>query len=245
MKSIFVYLLICFTLTASAQEKKKVHHYDKEKMEEWLPSMTLSLGGSFQDFRNFNSRLKNLPQYQQLRVYTPTLALGWFKERDRLISDVGITFGSSMGNWRKHKQSTVRYVGFNANAGYDVLNNEKITLYPLAGIGYQTYQAILYKDNSNVNFNDVLTSPVIQNSINNISFYNSFWVYRLGAGVLFTSSKHPQGSIGLQAGYTGSFQKRSWRTRDNQILRNTPRDGVSQFYIGVVFTHKPQKTMRK
>lgn len=240
MKLIFLSLLLGITMIASAQETKKHSSFSKEKMEEWLPSMTLSLGGSFQNFSNLNTRLKSLPQYEQLKVYTPTLSLGWFKERDRIISDARITFGSSMGNWRKHKQSTVRYIGFNANAGYDVLNNEKITLYPLAGLGYQTYQTILYKDNSNVNFNDVLTSPVIQNSINSISFYNGFWVYRLGAGVLFTSPKHPQGSIGLQAGYTGSFQKRSWRTKDNQILQNTPRDMVSQFYFGVIFTHKPQ-----
>jgi opacity protein-like surface antigen len=165
--------------------------------------------------------------------------LGWIKEKDRLISDMGITIGSSLSRHRDEKSSTIRYIGFNANAGYDVLKDERITLYPLAGIGFQAYQAIFYKDNSAVDFDDVLQSPAVENSIHPVKFHNGFWVYRAGLGLSFTSPKHPSGSIGLQAGYTGSFQKRAWRSSDNQSLRNAPKDRISQFYISLILTSKP------
>ncbi|HRN48722.1 MAG TPA: hypothetical protein PKW69_11870, partial [Niabella sp.] len=72
---------------------------------------------------------------------------------------------------------------------------------------------------------------------------NHFWVYRAGAGISFTSPKYPSGSIGLQAGYTGSFRKSAWRSRENQLLRNAPKDGISQFYISLILTGKPRMMM--
>ncbi len=239
MKFFIFSLLLAIALPSVAQEKNDHPFHNREKMARYLPSFTRSLGGSFQQFKGLNARVENLPQYEQLKGYTATLGLGWMKEKNRFISDMGLTLGSSMSGNRDEKSSTIRYIGFNAGAGYDVLKNERITLYPLAGIGFQAYQAVFYKDNSDVDFDDVLSLPAIQNSINPAKFNNHFWVYRAGAGVSFTSPKYPSGSIGLQAGYTGSFQKSAWRSRDNQSLRNAPKDRISQFYISLILTSKP------
>lgn len=244
MKLIIFSFLLAIALPSVAQRENDHHSYNKEKMARYLPSVTRSLGGSFQQFKGLNARVANLPQYKDLKDYAATLGLGWMKEKDRLISDMGITLGSSMSGHRDEKSSTIRYIGFNANAGYDVLKNEKITLYPLAGIGFQAYQAIFYKDNSGVNFDDVLLSPAVQNSISPVKFNNHFWVYRAGAGISFTSPKYPSGSIGLQAGYTGSFQKSAWRSKENQSLRNAPKDRISQFYISLILTSKPWMMMK-
>ena len=244
MKIIIISFFMAIVLPSFAQQENNQFMHNKTKMARYLPSVTRSLGGSFQQFSGLNARVANLPQYEHLKGYTPTLGLGWMKEKNRLISDMGLTLGSSLSRHRNEKSSTIRYIGFNANAGYDVLKNEKITLYPLAGIGFQAYQAIFYKDNSDVDFNDILSSPAIQNSTNPVKFNNSFWVYRAGAGVSFTSPKYPSSSIGLQAGYTGSFQKSAWRSKENQSLRNAPKDRISQFYISLILTSKPWMMMK-
>lgn len=244
MKIIIISFFMAIVLPSFAQQENNQFMHNKTKMGRYLPSVTRSLGGSFQQFSGLNARVANLPQYEHLKGYTPTLGLGWMKEKNRLISDMGLTLGSSMSRHRNEKSSTIRYIGFNANAGYDVLKNEKITLYPLAGIGFQAYQAIFYKDNSDVDFNDILSSSAIQNSTNPVKFNNSFWVYRAGAGVSFTSPKYPSSSIGLQAGYTGSFQKSAWRSKENQSLRNAPKDRISQFYISLILTNKPWMMMK-
>lgn len=216
-------------LSATAQHKK----WDKEKMAEYMPSFSRTLGGSFQSFNGLNGRLFGLPEYKSLKNYTATIGLGWFKERNRVISDAGFTLGSSMSGKRNERSSTIRYIGFNANIGYDLLKNDNITLYPLLGLGYQGYQAVFYKNNAQVDFDDVLESPVVHQSITPVKFTNGFFVYRAGAGVLFKSPKCPA-SVGIQTGYTGSFQKRAWRTNEGQLLANAPKDGISQFYFNVM-----------
>jgi opacity protein-like surface antigen len=245
MKIIITALLFAIVMPSFAQRENEHNKHDMEKMEQFLPSVTRSIGGSFQQFDGLNARVANLPQYEHLKDYTATLGLGWMKEKDRFISDMGITIGSSLSRHRDEKSSTIRYIGFNANAGYDVLKDERITLYPLVGIGFQAYQAIFYKDNSAVDFDDVLQSPAVENSIHPVKFNNGFWVYRAGLGLSFKSPKHPSSSIGLQAGYTGSFQKRAWRSRENQSLRNAPKDRISQFYVSLILTSKPWMMMKK
>lgn len=238
MQIMIMFMLLAVTISSVAQEKKDHKKFDKEKMERCLPSITRSLGGSIQSFNGLNNRLAGLPQYKQLKDYTATLGLGWMMERNRFISGTGITIGSSLSAHRDEKSSTIRYIGFNADMGYDLLKNEKITLYPLAGLGYQAYQAIFYSDNTAVDFDDVLESPAVQNSIRSTRFRNDFLLYRAGFGVAFQSPEHA-GSIGLQAGYTGSFQKHGWRSNEGQTLGNAPKDGISQFYFSLILTSRP------
>lgn len=204
-----------------------------------MPQVTRSIGISFQKFDGLNSRIAGLPQYKGLRDYTGTLGLGWMKERNRVISVGNLTVGSSMSGDRDKKSSTIRYIGIDANIGYDVIPSESITLYPMAGLGLQGYQAIFYKDNSGVAFNDVLTSPAVQNNIRSVRFSNGFGVYRLGLGFALKSPKNPANSIGLQAGYAGSFKKNDWKSNEYQTLSGAPEDKVSQVFVNIVFTSQP------
>jgi hypothetical protein len=244
MKIIISSLLLAIAFSSAAQHEEH-HEHARGKMKRFLPSISRSLGGSFQQFDGLNGRVANLPQYKQLKDNTATLGLGWFKEQNRFISEAGFTLGSSMSGKRDEKSSTIRYIGFNADLGYDLLKSDKITLYPLAGLGFQTYQAIFYKDNTGVDFNEVLQSPTVQNNTNSVRFKNSFLVYRAGLGVAFKSPKYPSSSIGLQAGYTGSFTKHDWKTNEGQSLGNAPEDRISQFYISLVLTSKPWMMMRR
>jgi hypothetical protein len=240
MKVFLCLVLAGISLSSVAQHRKE--HNQKDK---YLPSITRSLGASFQQFDGLNARVAGIPQYKQLRGHTATLGLGWLQEQNRFISIAGLMIGSSMSGDRDERSSTIRYFGAHADLGYDLLKSEKIMLYPLAGLGFQKYQAIFYKDNSGVDFNDVLESPAIQNSISSVRFKNTFLVYRLGIGVALKSPKYPSNSIGIQAGYSGSFKKRDWRTNENQALDNSPEDRISQFYVSLVLTAKPWMMMMK
>ncbi len=203
------------------------------------PMGSFTIGGSFQQFDGLNSRVAGVPQYKQLKDHTATLGIGWLKERNRVISNGGITIGSSMSGDNDERSSTIRYFSITGDIGYDLLKSERVMLYPLAGLGFQKYQAIFYKDNSTVLFDDVLESTEVQNSIKSVRFNNPFFVYRLGFGFSVKSPKHPSCSIGVQAGYTGSFKTNSWKSSENQALGNAPEDKVSQFFIGLVLTSKP------
>jgi len=230
MKTIISILLTAFVLSSQAQE---------HKMKDFIPAITRSIGGSFQQFDGLNSRIANVPQYEQLKDYSATLGLGWFKEKNQFISNMGLSIGSTMSGHRDEKSSTVRFINVNADIGYDVLKNDKVMLYPLAGLGFQKYQAKFYRDNTGVDFDDVLSTPAVRNSIQPVKFNNGFFVYRLGFGVALKSPKYPSSSIGLQAGYTGSFRKNEWRSNEDQALNNAPTDRISQFFVSLVLISKP------
>jgi len=236
MKFLICFLLISISLSASPQQQedkgtgKKVHSF---------PLIIRGLGSSFQQFDGLNSRIANLTQYEKLRNDAAVISLGWLKEKHRFISIAGITAGSTMSCHQDKKSSSIRYLGFNADLGYNLFKSEKIMLYPLAGLGFQQYQAIFYKDNSGVNFDDVLQSTALQNSISSVKVNNAFFVYRLGFGVTVKFPKCPSGSIGIQAGYTGSFKKNNWRSNESQVLNNAPDDKISQFHVSLIFINKP------
>ena len=232
MKVIFSMLMLAVCASSLAQNEKKWEN---------IPQGTLGVGVSFQKFEALDSRIASFSKYEELRDYTGTLQLGWLKERNRLISDFGVFVGSSLSGDSHKKSSVIRYIGLGANIGYDLLESEKYLLYPLAGIGYQWYQAKLYTDNSSVAFDEILESPTTQNAIRSVSFKNSFFTYNVGVGFAVKSSKAHCGSIGLKATYTGSFQDRTWKGNENQELGNAPKDGLSQFNVGLVFGMAPMK----
>ena len=226
MKILLSILLLSICVGSFAQTEKKWEN---------IPQGTISAGVSFQKFDALNSRLASFSKYEELRDHTGTLQLGWLKERNRIVSDFALMGGSSLSGDSHKKSSVLRYLGLGANIGYDLLESERYLLYPLAGIGYQWYQAKLYTDNSKVPFDDILGSPESQNDIRSVAFKNSFFTYNVGVGFAVKSSKKSCGSIGLKATYTGSFQDRAWKGNENQELANSPKDGLSQFNVGVLF----------
>ena len=241
MKLIAYFFLLGISLPSIAQQFKD-NERKHRKMD--MPIVSRTLGASFQKFDGLNSRVAGLPQYKTLKDYAATLGFGWLKEQNRVISNAGLMIGSSMSGHRDKKSSTIRYIGIHADIGYDLLKNEKIMLYPLVGLGLQAYQAIFYKDNSAVNFEDVLESTAFQNSITPVKFKNGFVVYRAGFGISFKSPKDPSNSIGIQVGYTGSFKKNDWKTNDSQSLANSPEDRISQVFVSLILTSRPGSMMK-
>jgi hypothetical protein len=238
MKTIFALVLAALFLPAFSQEDRKKHHMNEED----FPDMSRSIGISFQKFDGLNSRIANYPQFKELRNATGVLQLGSFKQKKQFVSQFNIMAGSSMSGDRDKRSSTIRYVGVGADIGYDVIKSSKFSLYPLAGLGYQKYQARFFRDNSGVNFNDVLTSPIVQNNLEPAQVKNGFFNYRLGLGFAASSANH-NCSVGIQGVYTGSFKEHAWKSNGDQTLGNAPTDKLSQIYAGLIFICKPFNMM--
>ncbi|ULQ53616.1 hypothetical protein [Flavihumibacter fluvii] len=248
MKSIFLLCLLAAVATAQGQDDKHEKHqmkgqHDKHGMHgkytDFMPMSTLGLGASFQQFDGLNSRIAGFPEYTSLKDHAATLQLGWLKERNRFVSGSDISFGNSFSGDKGKKSSNIRFIGLGADFGYAVVKNKTVLFYPFAGLGYEWYQARFYKDNSSSDFDDVLDSPNLQNAIRPVNFKNDFFTYHLGLGVNLTSPKSMGGGIGLRAGYTGSFHDSYWKSNDNQNLGNAPKDGLSRFFVSLVFSHQP------
>ncbi len=228
MKITVLALLTMLTLGASAQKDKKWHSGNMTQIQ--------GIGVSFQQFSGLNSRIAANPQYKTVRDYMGTISLGSRMMKNNFISDLTITGANSMSGNRNKKSSNLRSLAAGFSIGYDFIPSEKLMLYPMVGFGIEGFQAKFYKDNSAVNFNDVLNSPNTKNALSAVKFTNSFATYNLGGGFSFKPAKC-NGTIGLQASYTGSFSSKAWKSSDRQELANAPEDRLSRFQVGLVFTN--------
>jgi hypothetical protein len=244
MKSSLLTLSVFISLSLAAQEPITKSSTVKHKWEYTMPFMTRGIGISFQKFDGLNGRIAGFPQYEALEDHSWNLSAGMLHEKNNFISQVTINAGSSLSGHRDQKSSALRNLGAGFDIGYDVIPSPRVMLYPMVGLGGETYQAVFYKDVSAVDFNTVAGSSTVQNNIRSLKFTNSFFTYRLGLGIGFNS---PDGhhSIGIQAGYEGSFKDHSWKSEEYQTLANAPSDGLQRFNISLILAGKGMMHMMR
>lgn len=195
-----------------------------------------NIGISVQKFDNLDARIKNYSQYKSLPEVIGTLGIGSIMQKGHFVAINGLTVGYAMNGGRKNKNSTLGFLGINADAGYNFFNKDsRAQIYPAIGLGLEGYRARFNKNVNDVGFNDVLGSNTAQNDIRPVTFTTLFFNYRAGLN-LALQSKDRTGAIGLQAGYTGSFNDNSWRVNSSQRLDNAPSDKLSRFYANLFFT---------
>lgn len=221
-------LIIYSTIThAQSNGKPKVKRY-----------FFHSHGISFQKFENLNKRVAAYPQFEQAKNSTGTLQFGTFAERNRVITGFSINAGSSLSGDREKKSTATSFFGMSADVGYNFLKSSRVSLYPFAGLSYETYKVKYNHDVSAIPFDSVLQSNNFQQRVENLVFNNSFLVHRLGIGVIVTSKKHPQNSLGLQVDYTGSFSGNKWKVNKSQTLLNSPLDKLSKVSASVLIRYQ-------
>ena len=238
MKSIFLIALSSITLSVSAQEISKDHitkKDKKDKMERYMPMMTRGIGVSLQKFSGLKDRLAGFPQYKSLRNHMFTISAGSMHVVKNFVSQLTLSGGSSLSGDRDKQSSALRYLGAGLDFGYDVIPADRVMVYPMVGIGAETYHAIFYKDVSGIDFDDVAGSPTVQNSIRSVKFVNTFIAYRLGLGIAFKAPKG-NGTIGVQAHYIGGFKEKGWKSAENQSLNDAPSDDLHRVSISLVFS---------
>jgi hypothetical protein len=220
------FLFISFTSDAQKSKEIKARYFYH------------SHGISFQKFDNLNQRIAAFPQFKQPKNSTGILEFGTFAERKRLITGFSINGGSSLTGDREKKSTATSFFGLSTDVGYNVLKGSRVSLYPFAGLGYETYKVKLNRDVSSIPFDSVLLSNTFQQRAENLVFNNSFLLYRLGVGMFVTSKKHTQNSVGLQVGYTGGFTSQEWKINKSQILMNSPADKLSKISVSVLIRYE-------
>jgi len=232
--SILFFALSIFSLQAMAQETT-----DKKskwgKMKSSMPIMMNGIGVSFQNFDALNNRIAGFPQYKGLNNRIWTLTAGSMHVEKNFVSLMSITGGSSLTGNPSERSSALRTIGGGIDLGYDVIPSKMIMLYPLVGIGAETFHAIYYRDVNAVQFDAVANSSTVQNSIRKTKFVNSAFTYRLGMGFSVKSPKD-YGSIGIHAGYVSGFHDEKWKSAEYQNLGNAPHDVIKRFSISLIFT---------
>jgi hypothetical protein len=215
MKTIMLIAFSVLSLSTMAQEKTD-RKAKWEKMKSMMPVMTRGIGVTFQNFDNLNHRIAGFPQYKGLNNRMWTLTAGSMKVMDNFVTQMSITGGSSLTGNPSEKSSTLRTIGGGIDFGYDVIPSKMVMLYPLVGLGAETFHAIYYRDVNAVEFDAVANSTTVQNSIRKTKFVNSAFTYRLGMGFAVKSPKH-DGSIGLQVGYVSGFHDERWKVPSIRI----------------------------
>lgn len=234
MKTIMLIALSVFSLSAMAQEKtgKKAQW---EKMKSYKPIMTRGIGVSFQNFDNLNRRISGFSQYDGLNNRIWTLSAGSMHVIKSFVSQMTFTGGSSLTGNPNAKSSTLRTIGAGMDLGYDVIPSNMVMLYPMVGLGAETFHAIYYKNVTTVDFDAVANSSTVQNSIRKTKFINSAFTYRFGLGMSVKSPKD-DGTIGIQAGYVSGFHDENWKSAEYQNLSNAPHDVIKRFYVSLIFS---------
>lgn len=234
MKTIMFIALSIFSLSAMAQEKTD-RKAKWDKMKSYKPIMTRGIGVSFQNFDDLNHRIAGFPQFDGLKNRIWTLSAGSMHVMDNFVSQMTITAGSSLTGNPKERSSALRTIGGGIDIGYDVIPSKTVMVYPLVGLGAETYHAIFYRDVNAVPFDAVANSTTVQNSIRKTKFVNSAFTYRLGMGFSVKSPKD-DGTIGVQLGYVSGFHDERWKSAEYQNLSNAPRDVIKRFSISLIFS---------
>lgn len=234
MKSILLILFSTLSLSLAAQDPKG-KSAKWQKMHDFMPMMTKGAGISFVDFDGLKSRMAGFTQYAPLKDHIWTISMGSMHVKKNLVNQMTITAGSSLSGDAEEKSSALRILGIGADLGYDVIPAERIMLYPMAGLGVETYHAIFYKDVNAVNFNDVANFPTVQNNIRSLKFTNTFLTYRLGLGFAL-KAPNDMGTIALQGGYVGGFKDHNWKSGEYQALNGAPSDDLGRINISLVLT---------
>lgn len=234
MKTIMFIALSIFSLSAMAQEKTD-RKAKWDKMKSYKPIMTRGIGVSFQNFDDLNHRIAGFPQFDGLKNRIWTLSAGSMHVMDNFVSQMTITAGSSLTGNPKERSSALRTIGGGIDIGYDVIPSKTVMVYPLVGLGAETYHAIFYRDVNAVPFDAVANSTTVQNSIRKTKFVNSAFTYRLGMGFSVKSPKD-DGTIGVQLGYVSGFHDERWKSAEYQNLSNAPHDVIKRFSISLIFS---------
>jgi len=234
MKTIVLIALSIFSLSAMAQEKTE-RKAKWEKMRSYMPIMTHGIGVSFQNFDNLNHRIAGFPQYDGLNNRIWTISAGSMHVKKNFVSQMTLTAGSSLTGNPDEKSSALRTVGAGMDFGYDVIPSKMVMVYPLVGLGAETFHALYYRNVSAVEFDDVANSSTITNSIRKTKFVNSAFTYRLGMGFAINSPKD-NCSIGIQAAYVSGFHDENWKSAEYQNLSNAPHDIIKRFSVSLIFS---------
>lgn len=128
------------------------------------------------------------------------------------------------------------------STGYAFMPKEKITIKPSIGFGLNTLTlSIVDNSNSSKNFNQSLTSSVVNNSISNIQGVLQFkiacnYLIKIGDKIETIEGGHVRSvrklPIGIEIGFIGGNSLSGWTQIDK--INDAPKTNLSGLFFGIV-----------
>ena len=220
-------------LFGTAQRKKSIP----------IRHITHAHGASYQRFPAISANIVSAANYKKPNPIIGTLHFGLITERDKTIFKYFLNGGNGFSGNKKTQSTATKMIGFSVDFGYYLINQKRFAIYPLAGLGYDRYTLILNRDNSVIPFDSVLQNPATRQRTNPVKLSNTFFHYRIGAGIKFNSVKHPRNSIGFDAGYGSSFKGNDWKINNTQTLAQSPNEKLSKYFALILISYRLKKNM--
>ncbi len=214
MKKIsLIFSFLCLSLAVVAQ--------NNNRSEFW----GVGFGFNYANFDKINGSLQEAGFPSVRNFMAPTFSIMWSTQSERLVS---LSDGSFAGNRSRESNFTTRTMagGFRTMLGYDLLNKEKFSLYPLFAIGFHSASINIAEQSTPNTINNYLSVPPTEKTLN----YESGLTLGLAIGGNYKLSN--SSILGFLAGYNYPLGQGRWRV-EGQRLEDRLRTNVEGFYFKV------------
>jgi hypothetical protein len=198
-----------------------------------------------QAFDNLNARLlkyypKSIPQNTFGISFGGKSAFNQFLVQ----GDMSMAFGVNAERGRGFTNAFL--VGINIDGGIFLTRPGAVRIYPFTGLALDVAGVSSKMRTDNINFDTVLSNPVVRENTRPINVTNFFVSWRGGLAIDFGNPKkanHPY-SFGIKAGYKQSFNTGRWVLEGDNTFTNAPSDKLQQWFATIVF-YGPTEAVKK
>jgi len=213
-KCIVLAILVCFAVSAMAQSSKREDFWG------------FGLGMQSGNFDKINTLLQNenLPTISNFAF--PSFSFFWGTQNGRFLNivDGGV---ATQRNRQNNFTTSTMIGGFKVLLGYDVVAKEKLSLYPLLGIGFGNASINIAQQTNPASINAYLASSPTEKTL----YYSGSLAVGLGLGANY---KFERATIGFLTGYNYPVGQGRWRV-EGQRLDDKLRTVTEGFYFKIFF----------
>ena len=215
MKKISLILsFLCLSLAGAAQ--------DNNKLDFW----GVGFGLQYANFDNVNGLLQEAGFPSVRNFAAPSFSLVFGSKNDKFVNffDGGISMSKNKSN---NFTSSTMFGSIKTLLGYDLLNKEKLSLYPLFSIGFS---------NASINIAQQSTPNTISNYLANAPTEKTLYYegsINLGAAIGGHYRFSSDFTLGFLTGYSYPLGQGRWRV-EGQRLEDRLRTNAEGFYFKII-----------
>lgn len=154
---------------------------------------------------------------------TPTFSIIWGTQNERLVNMVDGSFAGNRSTQNNFTTTTMAG-SFKTMMGYDVLNKESFSVYPLFSIGFSSARINIAQQTTPNTITNYLNIPLTEKTLN----YESS--ITLGAAIGGNYKFSNSFTLGFLTGYNYPLGQGRWRV-EGQRLEDRLRTNVEGFYF--------------
>lgn len=186
----------------------------------------IGFGLNYANFDKLNNLLQSEAGFPSVNNFmAPSVSFVWATQSERYVN---LITGSIMGNRNSQNNFTTATMAGSSKVmfGYDVLNKEAFSVYPLLAVGFANARVNIAQQTTPNTINNYLNLPPTEKTLN----YESSITLgaAIGGNYKFKSSL----TLGFLTGYNYPLGQGRWRV-EGQRLEDRLRTNVEGFYFKV------------